>query len=158
MAYNGRTERSSDGPAPRPKSSCVSGARNAMRRCFGVHAREFFTALHDAAGADIILERMKQGRGHELHAADERPDGHARDCCNLRVQASKARGPDEEVLYDIWQNQVGDHPVTLASGLTREAARNVVLSFEFDARLEHHEPRDWPAGVWRSFKDRDAWK
>ena len=65
---------------------------------------------------------------------------------------------DGAVVYRIVQNQVGDHPVTLAYGLTLEAAREVVLSFEFDARLEHHEPRDWPAGVWRSFKDRDAWK
>ena len=60
--------------------------------------------------------------------------------------------------YQIRQNQVGDRPVTLARGLTLEEARDVVLSFEFDASIERREPRDWPDGVWRSFKDRNAWQ
>ena len=116
---------------------CCHYFRKATQRCFGDHARAFFAALHGAAGADVILKRMKQGPGHALHADGERPDGHAHDCCNMLVNASKLRGVDGEVLYDIVQNQVGDYPVMLAYGLTLEAARDVVLSFEFDASIEY---------------------
>ena len=70
------------------------------------------------AGADVILKRMKQGPGHELYADGERPDAAAHDCCNMTVVADHAVG-----RYQIVQNQVGDRPVTLARGLTREAAR-----------------------------------
>jgi len=136
---------------------CCHYFRKATQRCFGDHAHAFFAALHGDAGADIILKRMEQGPGHELHADGERPDARAHDSCNLVVSAD-GHTHGGAVRYRIVQNQVGDHPVTLASGLTLEAAREVVLSFEFDASLERHEPRDWPAGVWRSFKDRNAWK
>ena len=136
---------------------CCHYFRKATQRCFGDHAHAFFAALHDAAGADIILERMKQGPGHVLHADGERPEARARDCCNLVVSADGVDA-DGAVVYRIRQNQVGGRPVLLASGLTLEAARDVGLAFEFDASLERHEPRDWPDGVWRSFKDRDAWK
>ena len=132
---------------------CCHYFRKATQRCFGDHAHAFFAALHGDAGATIILKRMAQGPGHKLHADGERPNGHAYDCCNMTVVADGAVG-----RYQIRQNQVGDRPVTLARGLTREAARHVVLSFEFDASIERREPRDWPDGVWRSFKDRNAWK
>jgi hypothetical protein len=137
------------------KRHCCFFFRNAMRRCFGVHAREFVTALHGAAGADMILERMEQGQGHALRAVGERSDGHAHDSCNMLVLADPRGGVGR---YRIVQNQVGAHSVLLASGLTLKAAREVVLSFEFDASIEYQEPSDWPAGVWWSFKLRDAWK
>ena len=104
------------------------------------------TELHGAAGADTILKRMAQGPGHELHADGERPDATAHDCCNMTVVADGCDA-DGAVVYRIRQNQVGGRPVTLARGLTLEAARDVVLAFEFDASLERHEPRDWPDGV-----------